>query len=223
MYTLSNIHDRYNYLIGETTTLANDTNGVAQINSSIKDILNRAPFNWSIGTETLTLSSGISNIDSTFNRQWGIQDARIVNSGTGDDYVFTEIPVRKRDSYDSDSYVYWLTYSSGVYVFNSLTQSGSVVVYYNIIPADLAAATPTGICIVPDGEAVAYLAASKNWVADERNLALSKEFSAEAEKRIKNMIANDLNFGPQETVGSVLDYNPQVTGGYKDDLTISKT
>ena len=42
------------------------------------------------------------------------------------------------------------------------------------------------------------------------------------EKRIKDMISANLNFGPVETVGSVLDFNPHLTGSSTDELRISE-
>jgi hypothetical protein len=207
MFTLDDVHNRYNALIGEDVTLADDTAGVSHINAAIRDILNRYPFSWARTTENLTLATGVDGLASTYNPKWRIEDARVTGSEQGDDLIFTEIQVADRDKYTTDDYVYWLSYYSTTpcYNFNSLTQTGTVTVYYQYLPAALSG--PTNKCIVPDIEAVAYLAAAKNWISDERNIQLAPIFSQEADKRIKDMYVQDMNFGPMDVPGSILDDN----------------
>lgn len=222
MATLTQIQTRYAYLIGESSTTNLTAVDTSHINAAVKDICNRYPFSWNLTTETLTLSSGTSNLATNYNPDWHLNDARISNTGTGNDNVFTEITVAERDSYSSDDYVYWITFNTSTerYIFNSQTQSGSVVTYYQFIPTDLS--TGAQVCIVPDGEAVAYLAASKNWIGDERNITLKQEYEQEAEKRIASMIQRDVGFGPALRMGSIVDSNAQLRRDAVSDLRIYK-
>ena len=209
--TYEEIRKRTAYLRGETSYDTSSTNTIINdhINAAVREILKRYPFSWNLkkGSSDLTLSSGTANLSADFNPKWGLKDARIVNSNQNDDSVFTQIPVEDRDLYDSGDYVYWLTYdtTNKVHVFNSLTQSGSVEHYYNFFHDDMSA--DEDVCIIPDGEAVAYLAASKMWVGDERNVGLSQLYEQEANARVQALIEADAMFGPVHRQGSVVGHN----------------
>lgn len=217
MATYVTIKKRTAYLMGEsdyTTTGTDKTIRENHILHSIQDIINAFPFSWNLATEDLTLSSGTSNLASDYNPKWHLADARIENSGSGDDDVFTEVSVADRDNYDTDAgaYVYWITYDAAneVYVFNSNKSSGTVTVYYYFFPADLSA--DDDVCVIPDAEAVAYLAAAKMWLGDERNIKLQQNFEAEAARRIQQMYSTDQSFGPTYKQGTPVDYNSDLRG-----------
>lgn len=192
MASFATIQQRYNDLRGEDTSSSADAKGKRQINQAIRDILNKYPFSWNIATTTLTLSSGTASLPATYNPLWHLVDARIVS--TGQDTIFTEIPIDARDSYTDADYVYWITQTpAGTFVFNTLTQTGTVTIYYYSIPTDLSG--DSDICVVPDGEAVAYLAAAHNWIGDERNVELKREYEQIANQLVQQMYSRDLGFG----------------------------
>jgi len=211
MEQFSSLQERYQYLIGESSSTA-DTIGKSHINWSIKDILNRHPFCFARKTTDLTLTSGTSDLPTDINIKWGVEDARVTGSSQNDDYVFTQIPIENRDYYGSSDYVYWITWdaTNEVFVFNTHTQTGTVTIYYNHLPSNLSATTD--YCIIPDAEAVVYLAASKNWVGDERNVELQQSYKQEAEERIKSLISSDLAFGPSYREGNIVDLNSNLRG-----------
>jgi len=164
---------------------------------AVQDIVRIHPYSWNIKTSTAgSLSTGSFALSADYLPQWHLEDARIVTSSSSDDdYIFTEISVKDRDQYTTSDYVYWLTYntSTSVYNFNSLTQSGTVPYYYHFRPADMS--SDSDECIVPDGEAVAYLAASKINALDPATKANSDKYLEEAMRRIENMYVSDLKFG----------------------------
>ena len=207
MATFLEIQTRFAELIGETDTTNLTVPHLGHINAFIKDITNSHPFSWNVKTSDLTLSSGTANLPTDYNPKWQLLDARIVNSSTGDDNIFTHVPIDQRDRYASGDYVYWITYdtSGERYVFNTQTQSGTVKIYNNFIPADLSA--DGDVSVVWDTEAVAYGAAAKNWIGDERNVELKREYSREAEARVQAMYIQDINFGPEEIQASVVEMN----------------
>jgi len=217
MATYVTIKKRTAYLMGESDyTTAGDDKTIREnhINHAVQDIVNAYRFSWNLKTEDLTLSSGTSNLAEDYNPKWHLIDARIVNSGSGDDDIFSEVSIADRDNHDTDDsdYVYWITYNttSERYIFNSNKSSGTVTIYYYFFPADLSA--NDDVCVIPDAEAVAYLAAAKMWLGDERNDKLQKNFEQEAALRIQQMYKTDQSFGPTYTQGSPVDYNSDLKG-----------
>ncbi len=202
------------YLIGETDVTAVTVVQKSHINAFVKDITNAFPFSWNVATDDLTLSSGTANLSADYNPNWHLEDARIVGGSSNDDNVFTEIDIKDRDAYGSTNYVYWITWdaTNEVYVFNTPVQTGTVTIYYQFEPVDLS--LDADVCIVPDGEAVAYGAAAKNWIGDERNVVLKQEYEREAANRIQRMYATDLNFGPKYLERSkVIDQTSMTSAG----------
>lgn len=204
--TFLSIQTRFLALVDESAISATHK---SHINFAIKDILNAFPFSWDLTSTDLTLSSGTANLPSTYNPKWRIYDARVTASSTLDDSIFTEIDPKDRDSYGSGDYVYWITYSAGTYVFNTPVQSGTVTIYYYTLPSDLSG--DSDVCVVPDGECVAMLAASKHFLGEDQDEKLKDMYEQEAEKRIKSMYSQDLNFGPHNYESSKVSYNSSLT------------
>lgn len=211
--TLQEVRQRTAYLRGETDYTTTNAVIDSHINWTIKDIVLAYPFSWDLTTTTISLAGGTATLPADFIAKWGLMDARIVGSSTNDDYVFTAIDPRDRDSNDATSYIYWITYNTATsrYIFNSKTLTGTVTIYYYFYPADLSATSDT--CIVPDTEAVAFLAAAKNWVGDERNTSLQENYEKRGASRVQDLWKADLQFGAEQPQGSVVDYNSQLMGG----------
>jgi hypothetical protein len=204
--TFTTISQRVQDLIGQPNGTISDFN-TRNINNAVNDILNRYPFSWNLKTTDLTLASGTADMPSDWNPKWGINDARIEVYGEGGDSQFTEISIHNRDSYGSDDYVYWLTVdvTNNKTIFNTHTQSGTVTIYYNFVPTDMS--TGTDVCVVPDTEAVAYLAASKNWIGAERDTELKREYEQMAKQYIDALYFRDLQSGPDFDFTSLAEYN----------------
>jgi len=213
MATFLTVRKRVNHLIGETNYNTKAKSAVidSHINASIFDICDTFPFSWNMVTDDLTLAAGVADLPTDFNPKWRIYDARIVGVSTDNDVVFTEIPVENRNSFQNEA-VYWITYdtTSGLHIFNTPTQSGTVAVYYYSVPAELTA--NSDICIVPDYEAVAYLAASKLYLGSPQNAPIKAEFKAEAQKRIQAMWSSDNMFGPTYIERSIAGDNLSQNG-----------
>jgi hypothetical protein len=77
------------------------------------------------------------------------------------------------------------------------------------VPADLSG--DSDVCLVPDGESVAYLAASKNWIGDERNQSLKQEYEKEAGSRIQRMYNSDFNFSEISRESSLVSDQTDIT------------
>ncbi len=207
--TFLQVQKRLKFLIGEDGSTGADSTitgstQISHINAAIKDILNSVKFSWNIKASSLTLASGTASLPSDFNPRWGLEDARIVNSSTGDDNIFTNIPIPSRDN-GATEYMYWITYdtSTDLYIFNTPLQTGTVTIFYNFLPADLVLTTDDAeIVPIPDLEAVAYTAAAKHWISDERNEEMAKRFDSEGKQRVQALYIQDINYGPQYTLGT---------------------
>lgn len=219
MATFGAVQTRAAELIGESSASATLKNHIL---AAVRDIANFHNFSWLVKSGSLTLSAGTANLPTDYNPKWGLLDARIVSAGDGNDSIFRAIPLEDRDAYTADDYIYWITWdtSTSRYIFNTKTQSGTVAIYYHHIPAD--ASLSADVLVVPDGEAVAYLAAAKNWVGDERNASLKAIYDQEASSRIQDLKVKDMSYaGEMIRVRSVIDYNPRLRRGERNAFPTS--
>lgn len=189
------LRTRTAYLRGEEDTGTEDVID-SHIQSAILDICNEYPFSWSSDDDTIADGD---DLPTAINRKWGV----VIIDSEGN--RLTEIS--PTDQYSTDStMVYWL---SGGKFYTHSTETLYIFFYY--LPTALSGDSDE--CLVPDAEAVAYLAAAKMYIGDERNAELKADYEKEASKRIDSMKIADQMYGPQLVEGSVLDYNSQITGG----------
>ena len=206
MATFLSIQTRFLALVDESAITATHK---SHINYAIKDIINAFPFSWDLTTASLTLAAGTANLPSTYNPKWRIYDARITASSTSDDSIFTEIDPKDRDSYGSTDYVYWITNNAGTFVFNTPVQTGTVTIYYYTLPTDLSG--DNDVCVVPDAEAVALMAASKHFLGEDQDPNLKDMYEKESGGRVQAMYSQDLNFGPKVYESSKVSQNSSLT------------
>jgi hypothetical protein len=197
--TYLQLRTRTQYLRGEED-VAGDTVINSHIQYAILDILNKFPFSWS--KVVLTTQSTNTNLPSTYNPKWGIS----VNDTEGE---WTQIFPEQSFLYKDGDHVYWITYESSAYKLNA-PSTETVTITYHTIPTALSG--DSDVCIIPDGEAVAYLAAAKMYIGDERNAELKADYLKESTDRVTSLIQADSLYGPDLTQGSILDYNNQITG-----------
>lgn len=218
-YTYLQLRKRTQYLRGESDYSVSSSNTVINdhILFAIRDVISAYPFSWNRATTTgsiATLTSGNYGfaLPANYFANWHIEDTRVVSGSQGGDSIYTEIPIEDRNMYGNLSYGYWISYNTttSLYEFNTTSTSGTITYTYHFVPADLSADGDT--CIVPDGEAVALLAAAKMWVGDERNLQLKTDYLKDASSRISAMYSNDLTFGPTYSEGVPTDLQAQLLG-----------
>lgn len=205
------LRQRTNYLIGDTSST---TQGIidSHINQAIADICNAYPFSWNIKQATGVIAGSAPyyafNLATDYNPIFHLFDARIITTQVGGDSIFEEIVSQDRDNWPTGTYKWYPLYdtTNNVYTFNTPETSGTVTYQYNFSPATLSGVSD--VCIVPDAEAVCYLAASKNWITDERNQGLSQTYKQEASTRIESLWQKDNSFGAVPLEGSIVDYNP---------------
>lgn len=218
-YTYQELRKRTQYLRGESdyTTSTNNTTIDDHIIYSLQEVYRAFPFSWCLKSTTGSIAGAgfpyTFNLAADYNPKWGILDARIISGNQGGDNIFTRVAIQDQNTFTGSDYVYFITYStsSNTSVFNTLTTSGTVTYFYYSLPAS--PVNDGDIIAVPDGEAVAYLAASKMWIGDERNTELQQNYSQEAAKRIQDMYEADNAFGAVNTEGNPVDLNVWMRGG----------
>lgn len=200
--TYATISQRVQDLIGQPNGTISDFN-IRNINNAVNDILNKYQFSWNLKTADITVTSGAADLPADFNPKWGLFDVRITGTAQLDDTKFTQISIYDRDDYSADEYVYWLTVdvSNNKTIFNTLSDDCTVTIYYNFIPT--AMSTAADVCVVPDIEAVSYLAASKNWIGSERDVELKREYEQMAKQYIDALYFRDLLQGAEVEVSSL--------------------
>jgi len=186
------LRTRTAYLRGEEDTSTEDVID-SHIQSAIEDICNEYPFSWTQDDDTIANGD---DLPTTINRKWGV----IIVDSNGN--TLTEIPPKDQHSTTSTS-VYWL--SGGKFYTHS---TETLYIYFYYLPTALV--NDADICLIPDGEAVAYLAASKMYIGDERNRELKEDYKGEAKERIQSMIAADELYGQTIIEGSIIDLNSQI-------------
>lgn len=192
------LRTRTQYLRGEED-VAGDTVINSHIQYAILDIINKYPFSW--GKTTVSQASN-ANLPANINPKWGIS----VNDGSTE---WSQVMPEHSYLYTGDEMVYWITYVSNRFYLNTPSTT-TLNITYALNPTALSA--DADVCVVPDGEAVAYLAAAKMYIGDERNAELKADYEQESDKRISSMWQSDCMFGPQLTEASVIDLNPQIGG-----------
>lgn len=193
--TFLQIKNRFLYLVDESNITAIHK---SHINSAVNDIVNAFNFSWNVTSDDVTLASNVGNLPTNYNPIWGILDARVSSSGVANDTIFTQIPIKERDSWGSSDPKYWITYDTTTsrYIFNSTYEDSTVKVYYNFIPSDMS--LDADVCVVPDGESVALMAASKFFLGEDQDKNLKDLYQQEASARIQRMYGQDLAFSEKD-------------------------
>lgn len=185
--TFENLRKQTIYHLGKTDYSSSDSIRDEMINEAISEIYNRWPFMWSRASETLTMSSNASLLDSSFNNVHPIIKVEDSNEN-----LYTRINPRDKNQTDS-LYIYWIDFDSSNNQWNlnipSDNTETTIETIYHILPEELSDATDK--CYIPDSSAVSYLAAAKYWLAKERDESNFKNLMMIAEQKIQRMIIQD--------------------------------
>lgn len=169
------------------------------INDVIRnEIADAYPFSWLRKTNSaISLnSSGQADLPSDYNPNHKLL-LRKVYAGAGGDQVFTAVDAEYFDNFFAGSYRYFIDYntSTDLYRLNTTETSVTVEIIYYHKPAIMT--DDTDICVVPDADLVAYLAAARYWLSylgDETN---HDRFKALGNQRLQQLVLNDKKSNPQ--------------------------
>ena len=189
------IQQRFNDLIGETSSSSASAAGQRHINATIQEIVGNFPFSWNITNTTLAISTYAATMPTNYYNGWPIEKCYIPATATSGEITFTQVPISEIDNYTTDDLsnpVYWIIYNAttDAYTLNSNITGVTVTIYYHYDIPTLSGLTDA--CPIPDPELVAYGAAAKNWIGDERNIELKREYQQTYDNGIKALWMADL-------------------------------
>jgi hypothetical protein len=198
MATYADLKQRYLDLVGQPTGTIDDF-GKRNIAQAIKDIVNKYAFSWNLTSSALSYAQP-ADLPSNYNPTWHVFGA--VDESNNQYY---EIRPDESSNFTSSDYVYWLTYNTTTHLYqvNTLHQYTTLTVYYYFIPTPLS--IDADVSLIPDDEAVSYLAASKNWIGAERDPNLTDVYEQEAAKLITAMYVRDMENQPVMAVSSLFN------------------
>ena len=200
------IQQRFNDLIGETNSSTASDAGKRHINAVIQEIVGNYPFSWNVKNTTLTLSSYKQTLPVDYFPGWPMEYVAVPATTSSAAIVFTQIPVSEIVNYttdDTSSPVFWISYDSvnDIYTLNSNITGVTLTVYYHYSIPTLV--NLTDACPITDPELVAYGAAAKNWIGDERNVQLQQNYAQVYNNGVKALWIADLQNNVDYTVGGI--------------------
>jgi|SRR6185369_2462380 len=180
------------------------------INSVIQDeIANSFPYSWNRKTNaSISIdSNGQSDLPSDYNPTHKLYDVREVASGTANDVIYREQPRELFDSLSIATGGYFIDYNTNtnVYRINTSVPSKTLQIIYYYIPATLTA--DADICVVPNADAVVYLAAASFWLSAERDETNHDRFKQLGLQKVAEMIQRDKKAQPRVRRGSMFGAN----------------
>lgn len=179
---------------GGTTNTIRDNH----INDVIRnEIADAYPFSWLRKTNSaISLnSSGQSDLPSDYNPNHPLTLRKVV-TGTSNDTLFTEVPRDVFDTYGAGSFRYYIDYntSTDLYRLNTTEASITAQIVYWFKPAAMTA--DADICIIPDQDLVAFLAAARYWLSFWEDETNHDRFKALGNQRLQQLVLNDKKANP---------------------------
>lgn len=135
-------------------------------------------------------------------------DARVINSGSNDDYIFTAIPYEDQDKYETGDYKYWLTGSSEDYTLHTKDSISQLIIRYTqtapTINASIATEFPSSMAIARG--ALVYYKQAENPLAD---VTQDEGFF---QRELDEVISRQNRNRPKERIRSIQEMNNEFTG-----------
>lgn len=99
------------------------------IQRTLEEAWRQYPWDFAKTLATVTMSGGVGTLASGVLNN-GILDVREVNSGTGDDKIYTEVPYEEKDDWAAGTYRYWVTGTPYQPVINTNEPDRTLQVWY---------------------------------------------------------------------------------------------
>lgn len=180
---------------GGTANTIRDNHINDVIRNEIADVF---PFSWLRKTNSsISLdSSGQSDLPSDYNPNHKLYDLRKVVSGSGGDTQFTEVNRELFDRYGSGTYKYYIDYNTGTNLYRLNTTQVSITAQVTYYHRPAAMTADADVCVVPDQDVIAYLAAARYWLSSERDETNHDRFKALGNQRLQQLVLNDKRSNP---------------------------
>jgi len=150
--TQTDVMQDLSFLLGESSVPSSGTEDRQRFIQRTLDRVYRAyDFPMNKVTATVAMVAGVATLPTNIHQD-SILDIRIVNSGTGDDNVFKQVPYGSLDDYPTTSYVGFLDGYEGTYIFRtSETSNATLKLRYEttspIINASISTPFPSSMCL----------------------------------------------------------------------------
>jgi hypothetical protein len=176
------------------------------------EIADAYPFSWARVSTTLSIdTAGQSDLPADYNPSHKMYDARVVTSGYGNDTIYYEVQREVFDSIGATNY-FFIDYNTSTnrYRVNARATSVTLTIVYYAKPTAMTA--DTDVCIVPDQDVIAFLAAARYWLSSERDETNHDRFQALGNQKLQQLITNDKKANPRRSsrgsmYGSNLGWN----------------
>lgn len=134
---------------------------------SLEEAWRAYPWDFARTLATVTVTSGIATLASGAMRD-GVYDVRFINSGSGDDHQYTQIPYEEQDDYAPGTYRFWLTGNTPNPVLNTKETDTPLTLWYKALAPQINASV---VSTFPDSMIIAlgaqrYIRKSENPQAD---------------------------------------------------------
>lgn len=210
--TQTDILQQMSYLLGEQTI---PTSGIedrkAFIQASLDRISRLYDFSEFKAIATVTMTSDGQNYNGSLPTDAAESpdlDVRVTNSGSGDDYIYTQIPYEEKDNYTASDYKYWLTGSiDGYTISTKAVQTPLSLRYLQKAPtvnASISTTFPSSMVIARG--ALVYYKQAENPLAD---VAQDEGFF---QRELEEVISRQNRNKPTGRAKSIMEINGSYTG-----------
>lgn len=133
------------------------------VQRTLEEAWRQFPWDFAKTNATVSMSSGIGTLASGAMLD-GIYDVRFVNSGAGDDHIYTQIPYEEQDDYAAGTYKFWVTGSPMNPVLNTKESESPLTVWYKSVPPQINASVTARF---PDSMIIAL--GAQRWIRKAEN------------------------------------------------------
>lgn len=216
--TQDNILQTMSYHLGEATIPSSGTDDRKEfIQHALERVLDAYPFDplFSVATVSIAASGNLYQGSFPTNmKQNSRLDVRVINSGTGDDYIYDEVPYTDQDSYVAGDYKFWRLGLEGVQTLNTRDTPAAVTVRYETLAPSINASI--SVSLAPRFKNVIALGALVDFRLSENPLADIAVDEAKFQLHLREAIAAQSRREPQHRFKSIAETTGHQTGEIGD-------
>lgn len=171
--TLTDVQEDLSFLLGELSVPSSGIDDRARfIQRALEEAWVAYPWPFTQTSDVLSVEDGTASLPSDM-QPGSKPDIRESVSGTGDDYVYKEIPLAEQDDYIAGNYRYWVTGSPPDATFNTVeSPSTDLTITYTSMAPQISDTTTAPF---PDSMAIAKGALRYVRMGENPNADISQE------------------------------------------------
>lgn len=162
--TLTDVQQDLSFLEGNQTVPSSGIDDWTRfIQRTLEEAWRQYPWEFAKTLATVSMSSGIGTLASGAMID-AVYDVRFINSGVGDDHIYTQIPYEEQDEYAPGTYRFWVTGTPMNPVLNTKESESPLTVWYKSVPPQINASVTARF---PDSMVIAL--GAQRWVRRAEN------------------------------------------------------